>query len=72
MKGTLFFEGGFLVFAIVFHPILRLFFSCTFEAVHFYEIEDKIVPLHVENLSSTSYDFPYHSIILIIHTVKVC
>jgi hypothetical protein len=71
MKGTLFFEGGFLVFTMVFHLVLRLYFSCTFEAVHFYEIEDQIVPLNVDNLSSTSYDFPYHSIILIIHTVSV-
>jgi hypothetical protein len=71
MTGTFSFVGGFLVFAMIFHIILRLYFSCIFGAVHFYEIEDQIFPLHVDNLSSTSYGFPYHSIILIIHTVSV-
>ena len=56
---------------MVFHLMLCLYFSCTFESVHFYEIEEKVFPLHVGNLSSTSYDFPYHSLILIIHTVSV-
>ena len=71
MTGTFSFVGGFLVFAMVFHLILRLYFRCTFEAVHFYEIEDQSFPLQVDNLSSTSYAFPNHSITLIIHTVSV-
>ena len=71
MTGTFSLVGGFLVFAMVFHLILCLYFSCTFEAVNFYENEDQIFPLHVDNLSSTGYDFLYHSIILIIHTA-VC
>ena len=37
----------------LFHPILRLYFGCTFEAVHFYAIEDKIFAPDVDNLSST-------------------
>jgi hypothetical protein len=71
MTGTFSFVGGFLVFAMIFHIILRLYFSCTFEAVHFYEIEDQIFPLQLDNLSSTSYAFLNHSIILIIHTASV-
>ena len=50
------------------HPILRFYVNCSFEAIQFYEIEDLIFAPYVHHLSSTSDDFPYHSMDLTIHT----
>ena len=57
--------------ALPWHSILRLYVSCSFEAFQFYEIAELIFVPHVQHLPSTNYDFPYHSVKLSIHAIRV-